>query len=137
MPADAPHTPARTRQTHAEAGHAATASSTAGQHLPRAWPSVAAWRAADPRRRASREVWLGSEWYTTRSRPPWRAMWLAATGEFVVVQLTGASDDQHGPVELLAVVPELATLEVGLRAWPQITGWAGSLPWLRRRVAEL
>ena len=116
-------------------GMAANMPHTPGQ--PSQWPSVAAWRAADPRRAASREVWLGSEWYTTRSRPPWRAMWLAATGELVIVQLTGASDDQHGPVELLAVVPELATIEVGLRAWPQITGWAGSLPWLRRRVAEL
>jgi hypothetical protein len=101
------------------------------------WPSVAAWRAADRRRAASREVWLGSDWYTTRTQPPWRAMWVAATGELVVVQLTGAGEEQHGPVELLAVVPELATLELALRTWPQITGWAGSLPWLRRRAAEL
>jgi hypothetical protein len=64
-------------------------------------------------------------------------MWVAATGELVVVQLTGAGEEQHGPVELLAVVPELATLELALRTWPQITGWAGSLPWLRRRAAEL
>jgi hypothetical protein len=38
-----------------------------------AWPTLAAFHAANPTRAGSREVVFGSEWYTARERPPWRA----------------------------------------------------------------
>ncbi len=101
------------------------------------WPSVAAFHAATPARATSREVVFGSDWYTARELPPWRASWIQATGEFVIVQLTGATEPEHGPVELLAVIDALGKLEVGLRGWWGMCGWAGSLPWLRGRLTEL
>ncbi len=101
------------------------------------WPSVAAFHAADRARASSREVVFGSDWYTARELPPWRASWIQATGEFVVVRRAGAREADHGPVELLAVVGTLGELELGLRGWWGMCGWAGSLPWLRGRVAEL
>jgi hypothetical protein len=55
-----------------------------------------------------------------------------------VVRLNGAPEAEHGPVRLLATfLPDLGLLEIALRAWPQVAGWAGLLPWLERRVAEL
>lgn len=89
------------------------------------------------RRQASREVLFGSTWYTRRDLPPWRAVWVQATGEFIVVCLDGPREAEHGPVRLLGRFPDLGVLELALRAWPHVAGWAGSLPWLERRVAEL
>jgi hypothetical protein len=54
-----------------------------------------------------------------------------------VVCLDGAHEQEHGPVRLLGTFADLGLLEVALRAWPHVAGWAGSLPWLERRVAEL
>jgi hypothetical protein len=82
-------------------------------------------------------VLFGSTWYTRREQPPWRAVWVQATGEFIVVRLDGAREAEHGPVRLLDTFPELGVLEVALRAWPHAAGWAGSLPWLERRIVEL
>lgn len=101
------------------------------------WPSVTAFHQASPARATSREVVFGSDWYTARERLPWRASWIQATGEFVIVQRTSAHELEQGPVELLAVVGTLGELEVGLRGWWGMCGWAGSLPWLRGRLAEL
>jgi hypothetical protein len=44
---------------------------------------------------------------------------------------------EYGPVELLAVTKTIAPLELGLRDWWGMCGWAGSLPWLRSRLTEL
>jgi hypothetical protein len=102
-----------------------------------AWPTLAAFHAAKSARASSREVVFGSEWYTARERPPWRASWIQATGEFIVVQLAGGAEAEHGSVELLATTGTIAPLELGLRGWWHVCGWAGSLPWLRARLQEL
>jgi hypothetical protein len=67
------------------------------------WPTLAAFRADNSRWATSREVTFGSEWYTNRLDPPWRSSWIQATGEFIIMQLTGTQEAQHGPVELLGV----------------------------------
>ena len=42
--------------------------------------------------------------------------------------LAGVRVPEHGPVELLEVAAALAEVEVGLRDWWGVCGWAGSLP---------
>jgi hypothetical protein len=101
------------------------------------WSTLAAYRAGDPRRQASREVLFGSNWRTRQDLPPWRAEWVQATGEFIVVHLDAVREEDCGPVRLLGRFPDLGALEIGLRAWPNVHGWAGSLPWLEARVAGL
>ena len=101
------------------------------------WSTLAAYRAGDRRRRASREVLFGSNWRTRQDLPPWRAAWVQVTGEFIVVHLDAVREEACGPVRLLGTFPDLADLEIGLRAWPNVHGWAGSLPWLEARVAGL
>ena len=100
------------------------------------WPTLAAFHAADPRRGTCREVTFGSEWYTRQQWPPWRASWIQATREFIIVQLGGEQEADHGPVELLRVIA-LEPIELGLRGWSGMSGWQGGLPWLRNRVAEI
>jgi hypothetical protein len=92
--------------------------------LPMSWSTLAAYQAGDPRRQASREVLFGSDWYTRQDLPPWRAAWVQATGEFIVVRLTSAHEVDHGPVRLLGTFPKLGVLEIALRAWPHVAGWA-------------
>jgi hypothetical protein len=65
--------------------------------LSTSWATLAAYQAGDPRRQASREVLFGSTWYTRRDLPPWRAVWLQTTGEFIVVHLDGAHEAEYGP----------------------------------------
>src|SRR5574341_59912 len=101
------------------------------------WSTLADSPAGDARRRAARAVLFGSDWHTRQDLPPWRAAWVAATGEFIVVCLAGTDEADHGPVRLLGTFPDLGVLEIGLRAWPRVTGWGGSLGWLEGRVAEL
>jgi hypothetical protein len=101
------------------------------------WSTLAAYREADPRRRVSREVLFGSNWCTRQDLPPWRAAWVQATGEFIVVRLDAVREAECGPVRLLGRFPDLGVLEIGLRAWPNVHGWAGSLPWLEARVGGL
>jgi hypothetical protein len=72
-------------------------------------------------------VLFGSTWSTHRDLPPWRAVWVQATGEFIVVRLDGAKELDYGPVRLLGTFPDLGLLEIELRAWPHVAGWAGSL----------
>jgi hypothetical protein len=103
----------------------------------RSWPTLAAYQAGDPRRQASREVLFGSDWYTRQDLPPWRAAWVQATGEFIVVRLDAVREADCGPVRLLGTFADLDVLEIGLRAWPRVAGWAGSLPWLEARIAGL
>jgi hypothetical protein len=101
------------------------------------WRTLAAYQAADPRRQASREVLFGSDWCTRQDLPPWRAAWVQATGEFIVVRLDAVREADCGPVRLLGIFADLGVLEIGLRAWPRVAGWAGSLPWLEARIAGL
>jgi hypothetical protein len=107
------------------------------QRAPMSWSTLAEYQAGDPRRQASQEVLFGSNWYTRPDLPPWRAAWVQATGEFIVVSLAGAHEADHGPVRLLGTFPDLGVLEIGLRAWPRMAGRAGSLAWLQRRVTGL
>jgi hypothetical protein len=101
------------------------------------WPTLAAYRADDPQRRASREVLFGSNWCTRQDAPPCRAVWVQTTGEFIVVRLDAVVEEECGPVQLLGTFPDLGIVEIGLRAWPNVHGWAGSLPWLEARIAGL
>jgi hypothetical protein len=87
---------------------------------PTSWSTLAAYQEGDPRRQASREVLFGSDWYTRQDQPPWRAVWVQATGEFIVVCLAGTHEADHGPVRLLGTFPDLGVLEVGFapgRRW--------------------
>jgi hypothetical protein len=101
------------------------------------WATLAAYLAGDPRRRDSREVLFGSNWYTREDLPPWRAVWVQATGEFIVVRLDAIEEADCGPVRLLGTFPHLGVVEIGLRAWPRMHEWAGSLQWLEARAAGL
>jgi hypothetical protein len=83
---------------------------------PGVWPTLAAFHAADPRRAICREVTFGSEWYTARDRLPWRASWIQATSEFIIVQLAGKQEADHGPVELLGMIAD-EPVELGPRGW--------------------
>ena len=75
--------------------------------LPPSWSTQAAYRAGDPRRQASREVLFGSNWRTRQDLPPWRAAWVAATEEFIVVHLNVVHEEECGPVQLLGAFPDL------------------------------
>jgi hypothetical protein len=82
----------------------------------RSWPTLAAYQAADPRRRASREVLFGSDWLTRQDLPPWRAAGGSRRrGEFIVVRLDAVREADCGPVQLLGTFADLGALEIGLR----------------------
>lgn len=101
------------------------------------WPTLAEFYAQDLRRGRSHELEIGSLWRNRDVDPPWRAAWLEATGEFVVVGRAAAPAGPPGPVELLGVLPDRYTLEVGLRGWWQVCGEPGALTWLRHAVGRL
>lgn len=98
------------------------------------WPTLTSFEEADARRRGLREVEFGSRWMTAADAPAWRAAWLETTGELYVACL--GDDGEPGPVELLTVIADRATVEVTLRGWWNLCGWPGSLPWLRRHVRD-
>lgn len=104
---------------------------------PRQWPTLSTFYAQDLRRARSHELQVGSMWKTDDAAPPWRAAWLETTGEFFVVRYDGPHDHDPGPVEVLGILPDRFTVEVGLRGWWHTCGYQGSLAWLRARVGQL
>ena len=104
--------------------------------VPDSWPTLAAFYLDDLRRARSHELPLGSLWQTSAVELPWWASWLEATGEVVAVRHPGP-ESPTGPVEVLAVVGDRATVEIGLRGWWRVCGFPGALPWLRHRAAEI
>ncbi len=93
------------------------------------WPSLAQFYAADVRRSGPREVEFGGGWIGADREPPWRVVWVEATGELFAVQAPS------GPVELLGRFPTRATVEVALRGWWHMCGVRGGLGWLRRAAS--
>jgi hypothetical protein len=99
-----------------------------------AFPSVSAFRAADPRRIGALEVDFGGPWRTAAFGPSYRAAWLPATGELVLIRL-GALPAGATRVELIAQVAERGTLAEMLSGWREAVGNLDSIRWLRARVA--
>ena len=97
--------------------------------------SVGAFRAADPRRLASREVDLGGPWRTAAAGPSYRAAWLPSTGELYLVRL-GSLPAGSARVELLAQVIDRTALTQMLAGWRDAVGGFDSVRWLRARVAR-
>jgi len=95
------------------------------------WPTLAQFYADDVRRSGPREVEFGGAWVGTNREPPWRVVWVEATGELFAVQLP------TGPVELLGAFPSRAAVEVALRGWWHMCGVGGGLGWLRRMATGM
>lgn len=115
------------------------------------FPTVEAFYAADERRRFSAESDFGVWWFSeAEPRIPWRVSWCETTGELYAVRLEPprvtwggeTAEDlvicgglELGPLEVLGVFPTEAILEALLHEWPHHCGGAGSLEWIRARVA--
>lgn len=95
----------------------------------RTWPSLADFYAADPRRSGPREVEFGGAWMSGDREPPWRVVWLEATGELFATRLPA------GPVEVVGVFTSRPAVEVALRGWWHMCGVRGGLGWLRRAAS--
>jgi hypothetical protein len=99
-----------------------------------AFPSLAAFHAADPARGQSAEVDFGRPWRTVQYGPAYRAAWLPETGELFTVRL-GSMPSGGGRVELLAHVPDLRELRHLLAGWQEACGGFDSIRWLCARLA--
>ena len=75
------------------------------------FPSVNAFRAADPRRLGAVEIDFGGPWRTATFGPAYRAAWLPATGELVLIRL-GDLPPGADRVELIAQVSDRSTLSL-------------------------
>lgn len=101
---------------------------------PTSYAAPAAFYAADPRRKRSREEDLGLWWRAEGGSPTFRAAWVEETGEVYLVQ--------HGPwpgagqVSVLARFADRAKLEARLAGWREMCGREGSLRWLGDRLSE-
>lgn len=103
-------------------------------HAGPAFPSLAAFYAADERRRRSGERDIGLGWRDEPDGPTWRAAWIRDTGE-VYVMRGGTMSAGGGRVELLAQGVGEERLDALLDGWSQVCGRSGSLAWLERRLA--
>lgn len=83
------------------------------------------------------EVEVGSDWKADDATASWRTAWLPTTGEVYIAKVGDRGDPDPGPVEVLGVLPDRYTLDVGLRGWWHSCGTVGSLGWLRRTVTVL
>jgi hypothetical protein len=100
--------------------------------IARTYLSLAAFYAAHPRRRDSRERDVGLWWRSHRG-PTYRAAWVQDTGELYLFQhaLTGPGS---GSVHLVAGRFEAAELDRLLEGWRDRCGRPGSLEWLLETV---
>jgi hypothetical protein len=98
------------------------------QSSSRTYLSLAAFYAADPRRRDSRERDVGLWWRSVRG-PTYRAAWVQDTGELYLFQhaLTGPGS---GSVHVMAERFDSAELERRVDGWRDHVGRSGSLEWL-------
>src|SRR5919106_1590906 len=101
--------------------------------IARTYLSLAAFYAADPLRRDSRERDVGLWWRSVHG-PTYRAAWVEATGELYLFQhaLTGPGS---GSVHLLAATMNADEIESKLEGWQDECGRPGSLEWLLTRAA--
>lgn len=102
------------------------------------FPSMAAFFAADDRRRLSGESDFGCWWLGGNlNRTTYRVSAVKDTGEIYIVRLSqGLRDEPAGEVELLAVgltVGSYDDAERLLSGWAEACGTAGSLDWIRGR----
>ena len=96
--------------------------------IARTYLSLAAFYAADPRRRHSRERDVGL-WWRSRGGPTYRAAWVKDTGEVYVVQ-HGLTGKGAGRVHLLAETVDFDELERRLAGWKDVVGTRASFEWL-------
>jgi hypothetical protein len=99
------------------------------------FPSLSAFRAADEARSDAAEVDFGRPWRTVQFGPAYRAAWLPATGELIIVRL-GSAASGGGRVEVLAHMPDRRRLVGMLSGWQRVCGGFDSIRWLRARVAS-
>src|SRR6476620_11673249 len=88
---------------------------------------------ADPVRKRSPERDVGLYWRDGDDRRTYRAAWLRATGELVIVR-HGPINQGGGIVEVLCVVSPESELDELVDGWEDVCGEPGSLDWLRGRV---
>jgi hypothetical protein len=102
--------------------------------ISRTYLSLAAFYAADPRRRDSRERDVGLWWRSVRG-PTYRAAWVQDTGELYLFQhaLTGPGS---GSVHLIRGTFTSAEVDRRLAGWEDQCGRAGSLEWLLAAVSR-
>ncbi len=96
--------------------------------IARTYLSLAAFYAADPRRRHSRERDVGL-WWRSRGGPTYRAAWVQDTEEIYLVQ-HGLTGKGAGRVHLLGETAGFAELEARLDGWKDVVGTRGSFEWL-------
>jgi hypothetical protein len=101
--------------------------------ISRTYLSLAAFYAADARRRDSRERDVGLWWRSERG-PTYRAAWVQETGELYLFQhaLTGPAG---GAVHLVAGRFDAAELDRLLEGWRDRIGQEGSFEWLLERLS--
>lgn len=97
------------------------------------YPSLREFVKAKRGRAPSAEVDVGLRWLDSEGHG-FRAAWVVDTCELILVQW-GKADEGAGHVEVLAVVADQDQLEIALGPWRDVCGTAGSLEWLRSRVA--
>jgi hypothetical protein len=100
--------------------------------IARTYLSLAAFYAADARRRDSRERDVGLWWRSDRG-PTYRAAWVQETGELYLFQhaLTGPAS---GAVHLVAGRFQSAELDRLIDGWRDRVGQDGSFEWLLDRL---
>jgi hypothetical protein len=100
--------------------------------IARTYLSLAAFYAADARRRDSRERDVGLWWRSERG-PTYRAAWVQETGELYLFQhaLTGPAS---GAVHLVAGRFDSAEVDRLLDGWREQVGHEGSFEWLMDRL---
>jgi hypothetical protein len=102
----------------------------------RAYPSLASFYSADPRRISSRERDVGLWWRDALDAPLHRAAWVSDTGELYLVRL-GPAEQGGGAVEVLAEGAAEQQLEAVLEGWREHCGEPRSLSWLRGRARRI
>jgi hypothetical protein len=104
---------------------------------------------ANPRRRTSKEYSFGADW-TDEGGTRWELNWVEDTGEVYVMRETGEPlvMDPLGDVtipdipadvvtvEILGVIEGLDAVRSAFAGWSEAVAGAGSLAWVRQRVAD-
>jgi hypothetical protein len=105
-------------------------------HALSTWPDEQAFHAADPRRRTSAEVDFGATWRGAGSNDAWRLAWVRDTGELYLCRADGY-DGSCTDVQVLAVLPSEADVDLRLDGWRDARVDPDGLAWLDRRVTAL
>ena len=90
----------------------------------------------DPRRRASEEIEFGREWSESGLR--FEVSWIADTGEVYLMAEPYSRREistESVTVEVLGVIEGRDAINSVLAGWQEAMAKAGSLAWVRERVA--